>query len=257
MKNSKPIKNCMNCGKILPKKYVKYCNKVCEKELINKNKIKCLNCEKLIHPKKKYCNKVCFTEHRQINLKCENCGKDFHVNDAWRVKQGKVKYCSEECKKRRYKINSHYFDELDLEKLITLGQIITIGHIVDYRTLVFVSDLVTIECIGNKLGSTYEISTSTLGLYRLEVRSIWLVGRLVELGMLSNCLYQDVPDDLWEGIKRTHCYGMDEGINVFRSERSRISLWVRDKFGGEVVTRMYKDQSRGGIMVCEWVVVWK
>jgi len=173
------------------------------------------------------------------------------------IKRGKMKYCSEACKLRKYNINDNYFTGvLDGDKRITLGQILCIGEIVDWRTIKMFSSFGVLEDISRKIGSEYPIEKSDKGLYRITIRSVQMVRDLVELGMVSNGLYQDVPDELWEGIKRTHCYSMEDGLNVFRSDRSRISLWVMDKFGGEMVTRTYKDSFKG-IMGCEWVVVWK
>jgi hypothetical protein len=169
-----------------------------------------------------------------------------------------MKFCSEGCKKRRYHLDESYFsDPLTTDKKITLGQIITIGEIVDYRFIKMFSDLTTLEDINSKLGSTYKIKKSDKGLWRLDILSEKMVLDLVRLGLGDKPLYQDVPDDLWDGIKKTHCYSVaDDGVNVFRTDRSKVALWVRDKFGGKIDCVMGKDMYKG-IMVCEWVVVWK
>jgi len=257
MRKKNPARPCLNCQKELKWIQKKFCSRKCLEDYIKKTKPKCLNCQKPCN--NKYCSRECFSEHKSTNLICHTCRKEFKVNDKWRVKQGKVKYCSEECRKRRYEINSHYFDNLTEDKLITLGQIIVCGHIVDYRTFQIISDEKTIFEISDKLDSTYPIEGAHSGLCRLDITSVRLVSRLIELGVVNSCLYQDVPhyDFMWEGLKRTHCYEVaDDGVNVFRCNRSKIALWVCDRFSGKMVTRTFKN-SHKGILDCEWVVVWK
>lgn len=258
MREKNPARHCQNCQKELKWIQKKFCSRQCLEDYTKKNKPKCLNCQKPCN--NKYCSRLCFSEHKSTNLICHTCRKEFTVNDKWRVKQGKVKYCSEECRKRRYEINSHYFDgHLTEDKLISLGQIIVCGHIVDYRTYQIISDERTILDISDKLGSTYPLEVADRGLFRIEIISVRLILRLIELGVVSKALYQDVPhyDFMWEGLKRTHCYMVaEDGVNVFRTDRSKVALWVSDRFGGKMECVMGKDMYKG-VMMCEWVVVWK
>jgi hypothetical protein len=255
MKKSKGVKHCHNCDKELPYHNEKFCSVKCNREFIYKNKPSCLNCKKKCN--NKYCSRECLKAHRAHHLVCSSCKKEFIISDKWRIKQGKVKYCSFECRKRRYGINIHYFDQLDEFNLITLGQLIITGHIVDYRTFQIISDERTILDISSKLESTYPLEVSHSGLFRIEIISSQLILRLIELGIVRNCLYQDVPDDLWDGMSSTHCYSVaDDGVNIFRTNRSKVALWVRDKFGGKMDCITGKDVYKG-VMMCEWVVVWK
>ena len=254
MSKLKKIKHCQNCDKELPYHNSKFCSVKCKIDFIYKNKPHCLNCGKKCN--NKYCSRECQVIYRATNLNCHTCGKEFTIRDKWRVKQGKVKYCSDECRGRKWEINIHYFDQLDESKLITLGQLIVTGHIVDYRTFVIISDEATILDLSNKLGSTYPIESADRRLLRINITSYSLVSKLVELGITDNYLFQDVPGDLWEGLKRTHCYEVVDGVNVFKTERSKVALWVCDRFGGKMVTRTYKDVARG-CMGCEWVVIWR
>ena len=210
----------------------------------------------------KFCSRKCSASRyiKRHNLICQNCGKHFTHNNMYDIKRGKMKFCSEACKTRRYRLDESYFTPpLTNDKLITLGQIIGIGEIVDYRFIKMFSDLTTLEDINRKLGSTYKIRKSDKGLWRLDILSEKMVLDLVELGVVSKPLYQDVPhyDFMWEGLKRTHCYSVaEDGVNVFRTDRSKVALWVRDKFGGKMECVMGKDMYKG-VMMCEWVIVWK
>ena len=209
---------------------------------------------------RKFCSKKCSASRyiKRHNLICQNCGKPFTHNNMYDINRGKMKFCSEACKRRRYHLDESYFsDPLTTDKKITLGQIITIGEIVDYRSIKMFSDLSTLEDINSKLGSTYKIKKSDKGLYRLDILSEKMVLDLVRLGLGDKPLYQDVPDDLWDGLKKTHCYSVaDDGVRVFRTDRSKVALWVCDRFGGKMDCQTMKDMYKG-IMVCEWVVVWK
>ncbi len=209
----------------------------------------------------KFCSKKCSASRyiKRHNLICQSCKKPFTHNNMYDIKRGKMKFCSETCKARKYSLNESYFSgELTNEKKITLGQIVTIGQIVEFRFIKMFSDLKTLEDINTKLGSSYKIKKSDKGLYRLDILSEKMVLDLIELGVVNKPLYQDIPqDDLWEGIKKTHCYYIaDDGVNVFRTSRSKIALWVRDKFSGKMDCVTGKDMYKG-VMGCEWVVVWK
>ncbi len=206
----------------------------------------------------KFCSKKCSASRyiKRHNLICQSCKKPFTHNNIYDIKRGKMKYCSEDCKGRKWKINETYFEEINTDKLITLGQLIVTARIVDFRTIIILSDYSTLLDISDKLESTYKIIKSERDLYRITIRSFKLVNSFIELGFVNNHFFQDVPGDLWEGLKRTHCYEVVDGVNIFKTDRSKVALWVCDRFGGKMVTRTYKDVARG-CMGCEWVVVWR
>ena len=67
------------------------------------------------------------------------------------------------------------------------------------------------------------------------------VSDLQELGLQNFHLKQDIPrEDLWEGLKKTHCYKEEDGICTFTTESSKISRWVEDKFSTIVVTKNFR-----------------
>ena len=57
----------------------------------------CLNCYKLIPPKRKFCNTECFSAFHRIPVKCANCGKVFS-KPLSQVEEGQADCCSSECK---------------------------------------------------------------------------------------------------------------------------------------------------------------
>ena len=51
------------------------------------------------------------------------------------------------------------------------------------------------------------------------------------------------------------CYEKKDGVQMFRTPSSKLSLEVARLVGGEVITETYKDVFRG-VLGCEFVVVW-
>ncbi len=191
-------------------------------------------------------------------LTCKTCGKNFTHHNKTDINLGRMKHCSQECKNRKYKLDENYFKlPLTEGKLFTLGQFIVCAELVDWRIIKLFSTLDILTDISHKLGSNYPIVKSDKGLYKLIIRSDKMVGDLIALGLYGNPLYQDVPsDNLITGILSTHCYSRDGDVNIFRTVRSKVALYVADKYGGKMVTNTYKDVFKG-VLGCEWVVVWK
>lgn len=200
-----------------------------------------------------FCSAVCmgknnYKEDKAIyNLICERCNRPFTHHLLCDIKLGRMKYCSNECKNRKYDINGYYFNELTPDTLFTLGQIVATGYIKDYRTIKLYSDKATIEDICKKLGSTYPIVKSDRGRWQVTILSDKLVDDLVRLGLGNNMMTQElVPYDILEGLKSTDMYEVyDDGTCVFRSLSSKLILGLQEIFGGKVVTQIFKDVYRG------------
>jgi hypothetical protein len=80
---------------------------------------------------------------------------------------------------------------------------------------------------------------------------------LLDLGLTHNVLTQDVPrDDLWEGMKSTHCYYEKDGVCTFTTESSKISRWIEDKFSTDVFTKQWRRYSRLNIGIF-FINIWE
>lgn len=191
-------------------------------------------------------------------LTCKTCGKNFTHHNKTDINRGLMNHCSNECKNRKYKLDENYFKmPLTDEKLFTLGQFIVCAELVDWRIIKLFSTLEILTDINLKLGSTYPIVKSDKGLWKLIIRSDKMVSDLIELGLYGPPLSQEVPSyDIIAGMFGTHCYSRDGDVNIFRTVRSKVALYVADRFGGKMVSNTYKDVFKG-VMGCEWVVVWK
>lgn len=186
---------------------------------------------------------------------CLGCGKQMEFRSNWFL--SRQNYCSSTCYKKSYRCNDNYFNPpITPDKLITLGQIVATGYIWDYRTIRLYSDLETLTDIQRKIGSTHKIKKSDKGLWSLQFVSAQMVSDLVELGV-SNSQYSGevFSNDLWCGMKRTHCYRRhDDGHSVFRTENKKQAKWVEWRFSGQIVTQTFKDVYKGVLNIYYLVI---
>ena len=221
---------------------------------------KCKQCGRYTK-NKIFCSKKCKgkSQIRRWEHTCERCGKVFHHNNKYYTKKGLLRFCSYECKNKKYYIDENYFDDdLTKEKLETLGQIICTAHIKRKNEIIFFGDLETLSDIKRKFKSTYPIKNSDKGLHRMKFTSTKLSFDLIDLGLKEDKLFKDVPrDDLWEGMKKTNCYKEEKGICLFTTESRKIAKWVEDTFNGETSSRTFKDTHRNGIIAMLYIVSWK
>lgn len=203
----------------------------------------CQTCKK--ESKNKFCSLDCYYIYRRSIVHecvCETCGKSFTVKNGAYIRLNRMRHCSHECKNRKKTCNEDYFKgELTQDKLITLGQIMVTGQLEGRNELKIFSDIETLEDIKRKLNANYSIIKSDKGLHRVNFTSQRLVGDLLDLGLTHNKLKQDIPrDDLWRGMKKTHCYKEEGDICTFTTESSKISRWVEDKFSTKVVSKNFR-----------------
>jgi len=192
----------------------------------------------------------------QYHITCQTCGKDFTVRNKWLVTTSNQRYCSHQCRNRKKKLNEEYFSELTPDKYHTFGQVIACGLIYDFQTVVIRSDQSTLEKIQTALSSDYEVKKSDLGKFQIHYQSIKMVNYLISLGLSSKRHFQEFPPyDILTGLLDTDCYEKKDGVQIFRTPSSKLSLEVARLVGGEVVTETYKDVYKG-VLGCNWVVIW-
>lgn len=189
---------------------------------------------------------------------CLTCGKEFPITNSYYIDKRPILHCSKTCKNNKFGTNHNYFNPpLTPDKLITLGQFIATGHIQNDHTIIIRSDQATIDDIQSKIGSRYPIEKSDRGKLRLKISSSQMVQDLGEYGMVHNPMFQEfIPYDILSGLLKTDCYEVKDGIRSFRTQSSKMSLEVSRLVGGEVFNEFYKDVFRGGVLGCDWVVVW-
>ena len=193
----------------------------------------------------------------RLTRNCLTCGNPFHIYNGYYIDKRPILYCSITCTNQKYPLNHTYFNPpLTTDKLITLGQFIATGFIQNDHTIIIRSDQSTIDDIQDKIGSKYPVIKSDQGKLRLKISSSQMVQDLGEYGMVHNPMFQEfIPYDILEGLLRTDCYEMKDGVQKFRTPSSKLSLEVSRLVGGTVISETYKDVYKG-VLGCEWVVVW-
>ena len=197
--------------------------------------------------------------NRQVKLirNCLSCGGTFSITNSYYIEKRPVVYCSKGCKNNKYGLNYTYFSPpLTKEKLITLGKIVATGFVQNDHTIIVRSDQATIDDIQSKLGSRYPIENSDNGKLRLKISSTQMVQDMGEFGLVHNPIYQEfIPYDILEGLLRTDCYKMKDGVHTFRTPSSKLALEVSRLVSGRIISETYKDVFKG-VLGCDWIVVW-
>jgi hypothetical protein len=130
------------------------------------------------------------------------------------------------------------------------------SYIQNDHTIFVRSDLQTITDIQTKLNSNYPVIKSDNNKLKLKISSSQMVQDLGEFGIVHNPLFQEfIPYDILPGLLSTDCYKTKDGVQMFRTPSSKLSLEVARLVGGEIITETYKDVPKG-VLGCEWVVIW-
>ena len=194
----------------------------------------------------------------RLTRNCLTCGNPFHIYNGYYIDKRPILYCSITCTNQKYPLNHNYFNPpLTPDKLITLGQMVATSFIQNDHTIIVRSDQSTIDDIQSKLNSKYPIGKSDQNKLRLKISSSQMVSDLGEYGMVHNPMFQEfIPYDILEGLLRTDCYEMKDGVQRFRTPSSKLSLEVSRLVGGSIISETYKDVYRGGVLGIEYIVVW-
>ena len=197
------------------------------------------------------------TRSDNMTRTCLSCGKLFTLARSYYIDKRPVHHCSHTCSNKRNTIDNNYFQSLNPDKLITLGQFIATGFIQNNHTIIIRSDQSTIDDIQSKIGSKYPIEKSDQNKLRLKISSSQMVKDLSNYGMVHNPMFQEfIPYDILPGLLKTDCYKIVDGVQMFRTPSSKLALEVSHLVGGEIITETYKDVPRGGVLGIVYVVVW-
>ena len=194
---------------------------------------------------------------RQVKLirTCLTCGNPFPINNSYYIDKRPILHCSKTCKNQKYSLDHSYFTSpLTLDKLITLGQFTATSFIQNDHTIIVRSDEQTLQDIKTKLNSNYPIEKSDQGKLKLKITSSQMVSDLSSYGIVHNPLFQEfIPYDILTGLLKTDCYKIKDGVQMFRTPSSKLSLEVARLVGGDIITETYKDVSKG-VLACDYIV---
>lgn len=206
---------CQNCGNPIVVRYTRdekkiFCTKECYDLYRRKGKsIKinlgskyiCLHCQKEFHPtrntKGMYCSYACSNGSKSVRhgLQCKCCGRDFEINNIAEIKRGHYQYCSNECRKRKYRINEDFFNEINNKTAYWLGFIWSTLHDCKYNKISLLSTKENLERFNEAFNSNYPIKGTNLENNKktLKITSLRLLDKLVQLG-LKEVIYLEFPD---------------------------------------------------------------
>ena len=247
----KKSKKCLQCDGPLKRGSKKFCSTDC----YSKNRTitipkPCQVCGTLTDHKT-FCSDVCRYKHIEIiTTNCLTCNKQFIFKRAGCYKLVDKLYCSDNCKKRLYKVNQSYFKTITFEVIKTIGVIFCCGWHSDFRTLHVVTSYDMLVEIMRRMGSDYKITKSDRGLYQVEIRSEEIISDLIEMGLTREPMINELPsydfEIMLEGIRESHVMG--EG-GVMRFDSSRIAWEVAWRKGLGVMSETFKDNSIGRLSI--------
>ena len=237
---SRPTVACKECKKQTTNNT--FCSLICMALYKSRNikRIKpCQMCRKK-HKNKNFCSKKCraewnskFNKYAPGNTRvCPSCQKNFQISGNKRI------YCSNTCKKRIYKFNEDYFDELDVKGAKLLGMFFSCGYILSgdpNKILVRHKNREVIEYISTELNSTYPIKERPI-YYEVRLSSKKFSHRLIDLGFRKNDFLFEFPElksslepHFIEGLTQTTSTREWNNKKIYRVKSKNIYLHLRER----------------------------
>jgi len=159
----------------------------------------CLKCEKIFIPtrntKGMYCSYACSNGAKAVDHKliCQCCNREFSIKNIAEIKRGHYKYCSNECRKRKYRINEDFFNVINEENAYWLGFIWATVRSNKYNKVSLLSRKELLVRFNEALGSNYPIKNSIDNKSMIRITSLRILSRLAELG-INDVVYMEFPD---------------------------------------------------------------
>ena len=206
--------NCQNCGDPIDVRYTRdeknvFCTRECYELNRKKGEVKigsnsahiCMHCQKEFHPtrntKGMYCSYACSNGSKSVRhgVACKCCGREFEINNIAEIKRGHYQYCSNECRKRKYRINENFFNEMNNVSSYWLGFIWSTLHYCKYNKMALLSTKENLERFNVAFDSTYPIKGTNLksNKFTLKITSLRLLDKLAQLG-LKESIYLEFPE---------------------------------------------------------------
>jgi len=254
-KSNTPCQNCQEIITIKQKRDVN--NQFCSKECYNQyrrrgkpikisfsSKYICLKCKKAFSPgrntKGMYCSYACSNGAKSVRHKivCQCCGKNFEINNIAEIKRGHYKYCSNECRKRKYHINEDFFSVINEQSCYWLGFIWATTFENKYNKIFLLSKRSLLERFNQAFNSNYPIKKSIGGKYMLRITSLRLMSVLVEFGLKEKSYieFPDIPTQYYKDFIRGY-FDSDSGYHykdggkdvvALHAKSSKLMLFISD-----------------------------
>jgi len=203
---------CKNCQEIITIKQRRdkdnqFCSRECYNQFRRRGAVKinlnahctCLRCEKSFIPTRNtlgmYCSYACSNGAKSVSyeLVCQCCGTTFEINNIAEIKRGHYKYCSNECRKRKYKINESFFNEINETTSYWLGFIWATIRDTKSNKISLLSKKELLDRFNLSFDSNYPVKKSISNRYMVRITSTHLLNRLTDLGLKPNP-YLEFPE---------------------------------------------------------------
>ena len=256
---------CLNCkGRVIVKQKRDINSQYCSRECYNQyrrrgkpikisytDKYICLKCKRAFIPTRNtlgmYCSYACSNGAKSVRHKlvCECCGKNFEINNIAEIKRGHYKYCSNECRKRKYHINEKLFDEINENSAYWLGFIWATIWDNKYNKIFLLSKKNLLERFNQSFNSTYPIKKSVENKYMIRITSLLLLSKLADFGLKTNPFleFPDIPKNYYKDFIRGyfdsdlgyHYKDHNEDIAVIYGRSSKLMLAISDFLKSKLV----------------------
>jgi hypothetical protein len=267
--------SCLNCQSpiVIKQKREKdnqFCSRICYNQFRRKGKpIKinligshnvCLQCEKIFIPtrntKGMYCSYACSNGAKAVEhkLTCKCCAKEFIIKNIAEIKRGHYQYCSNECRKRKYRINEFFFDEINDRSAYWLGFIWATFKNNKYNKITLHSKEELFSRFLEALDSNYKTLKLSNGKSSLNITSLKILSRLSDLG-LKDQLYLEMPEislDFYPSFIR----GYFDSNQGFKYKDNGKDVWVLHGRSSKLMRNM-SDYLGAKLVIDkgEWVII--
>ena len=190
-----------------------------------------MRCEKSFIPtrntKGMYCSYACSNGSKSVRyeLTCHCCGITFEINNIAEIKRGHYKYCSNECRKRKYKINETFFNEINEKTSYWIGFIWATIKDCKYNKISLLSKKELLDRFNIELDSNYPVKKSTNNKYMVRITSSQLLNKLTDIGLKSNPYleFPEIPQLYYKDFVRGY-FDSDNGFHYKDDGKNIVSL---------------------------------
>ncbi len=189
----------------------------------------CLKCEKEFIPtrntKGMYCSYACSNGAKAVryDIICKSCGKSFWIKNIAEIKRGHYKYCSNECRKRKFKIEESFFNKINNETSYWMGFVWATLYSMSYNTIQLKSKKELLERFNVALNSDYPIRK--LGnKFTIKITSIHMLNDLSNLGLQPLLIFPEIPREYYKDFIRGY-FDSDSGF-FYKMVQRRLLLYM-------------------------------
>jgi hypothetical protein len=203
-----------------------------------------------------YCSYACSNGAKAVEhkLTCKCCAKEFSIKNIAEIKRGHYQYCSNECRKRKYRINEFFFDEINHQSSYWLGFIWASFKSNKYNKITLSSKEELFNRFLEALNSNYNILKLSKGKALLKITSLKILSRLSELG-LRDIPYLEMPE-IGEKFYPSFIRGYFDSNQGFKYKDNGKDVWVLHGHSSKLM-RSINDYLGSKLVIDkgEWVII--